>query len=158
MQPNNRQSPIPDSASNVKVRVLYIDTDQSGVAYHGAYLRWLEAGRGNYMRRRGVPYLRVEQSGLLFPVIEAHVEYLRPAEYDDVLDVTAWISELGGAQIRFDYVISRGEQALIKGYTRHAAVGENGRPTRLPDAIKQALSGPEKTDIQAAVSLETPVL
>jgi acyl-CoA thioester hydrolase len=146
MQPNNKQLAIPDTASVVKVRVLYIDTDQSGVAYHGAYLRWLEAGRGNFMRRRDVPYLQVEQSGLLFPVIEAHVEYLRPAAYDDVLEVAAWISEFGGAQIRFDYVISRGEQALIKGYTRHAAVGENGRPTRLPDTIKQALSAPEKID------------
>jgi acyl-CoA thioester hydrolase len=147
MQRNNKQLAIPDTASVVKVRVLYIDTDQSGVAYHGAYLRWLEAGRGNYMRRRGVPYLQVEQSGLLFPVIEAHVEYLRPAAYDDVVEVTAWISEFGGAQVRFDYVIFRGEEALIKGYTRHAAVGENGRPTRLPDAIKQALSGPEKIDM-----------
>jgi acyl-CoA thioester hydrolase len=147
MQRNNKQLAIPDTASVVKVRVLYIDTDQSGVAYHGAYLRWLEAGRGNYMRRRGVPYLQVEQSGLLFPVIEAHVEYLRPAAYDDVVEVTAWISEFGGAQVRFDYVISRGEEALIKGYTRHAAVGQNGRPTRLPDAIKQALSGPEKIDM-----------
>ena len=147
MQRNNKQLTIPDTASVVKVRVLYIDTDQSGVAYHGAYLRWLEAGRGNYMRRRGVPYLQVEQSGLLFPVIEAHVEYLRPAAYDDVVEVTAWISEFGGAQVRFDYVISRGEEALIKGYTRHAAVGQNGRPTRLPDAIKQALSGPEKIDM-----------
>ena len=149
MRPHNRQPQIPHDASTVRVRVLYIDTDQSGVAYHGAYLRWLEAGRGNFMRRRGVPYHGVEQSGLLFPVIEAHVEYLKPAAYDDVLDVTAWISEFGGAQIRFDYIISRGKQALIRGYTRHAAVGENGRPTRLPDGIKQALSGPEKVDIDA---------
>jgi len=132
------------NTSSLETRVLYADTDQMGVAYHGTFFRWFEAGRANYMRRRGSSYHDVERSGLQLPVVEAHANYLKPARYDEVLTITAWIGELGLAQLRFEYEISRNGAALVRGFTRHASIGQDGRPVRLPDDVRQALASVER--------------
>jgi acyl-CoA thioester hydrolase len=133
-------------ATTIKARVLYADTDQMGVVNHATYLRWFEACRASYMRRRGSAYAAVEHDGLHLPVVEAHLDYLKPARYDDVIAVEGWIADLGLAQLRFEYEITRDDDLLVRGYTRHAAVSRAGRPTRLPEEIRVALQGPEKTD------------
>jgi acyl-CoA thioester hydrolase len=133
-----------DNTSSLETRVLYADTDQMGVAYHGAFFRWFEAGRATFMRRRGSSYHDIEQGGLQLPVIEAHADYLKPARYDEVLTVRAWIGELGLAQLRFEYEVSRNGEALVRGFTRHASIGKDGRPIRLPDNVRQALESQEQ--------------
>ena len=69
------------------IRVRYADTDKMGVVYNGNYLRYFEIGRTELLRHIGVPYAQLEAQGALLPVIEAHIEYLRPARYDDLLTV-----------------------------------------------------------------------
>lgn len=135
-----------NNTSNLETRVLYADTDQMGVAYHGTFFRWFEAGRADYMRRRGSSYHDVERSGLQLPVVEVHANYLKPARYDDVLTVKSWIGELGLAQLRFEYEISRDGELLVRGYTRHASIGTDGRPIRLPDEVRLALSREETSE------------
>jgi len=142
-------SPFPENASKLKIRVLYADTDKMGVVYHGNYFRWFEAGRANYMRLRGTRYSEIEQGGVFLPIVEAHAEYLRPAAYDEVLDVLAWVSDIGRAQLKFSYLISRGGKELVRGYTRHAAVNGEGKPVRLPAGIPEALAGPESASADA---------
>lgn len=126
--------------------MLYADTDQMRVVNHATYLRWFEACRASYMRRRGAAYATVEREGLHLPVVEAHLDYLKPARYDDVIAIEGWVADLGLAQLRFEYEISRDGELLVRGFTRHAAVSPAGRPTRLPEPIRVALGGPEKTD------------
>jgi acyl-CoA thioester hydrolase len=123
--------------------VLYADTDQMGVVYHGTFFRWFEAGRANYMRRRGSPYQDIERQGLHLPVVEAHANYLKPARYDEILEVRAWVGELGLAQLRFDYEISRAGETLVRGFTRHASMSAEGRLVRLPDEVRRALASTE---------------
>ena len=133
----------PMEATVTLERVLYADTDKMGVVYHGTYFRWFEAGRGAFMRCRGLSYDALENDGIQLPVVEANAMYVRPARYDNVLEVATWIGDLGGAQVRFEYVISCADEVLVRGYTRHAAVGDNGRATRLPGLLKEALARPE---------------
>lgn len=114
-----------------------------GVAWHGHYLAWFELGRTELMRTRGCDYRSLEdRDGLYFPVIEAGARYHAPARYDDELWVETRLSELGGVRIRFDYEIVRqdGAERLASGWTRHAAVGRSGRPRRLPEPVRRALT------------------
>jgi acyl-CoA thioester hydrolase len=136
---------IPEGASKIKAHVLYIDTDQSGVVYHAHYLRWFEAGRCHCMKEHGKAYIEVEHDGLLLPLTQAHVEYIKPALYDDEIEVAAWVAELKRAQLRFQYVITRDGEPLVRGYTHHAVTNKNGRLTRLPEDLRNALAGPRIT-------------
>ena len=142
MEHDGKGSP-PQEASTLKIRVLYADTDRMGVAYHGTYFRWFEVGRAHYMSQRGARYASIERGGVFLRVVEAHADCVKPATYDELLDVTAWIQEIGRAQLRFSYRIARDGEELARVYTRHAAVNEKGRPMRLPQEIQRALRGPE---------------
>ena len=74
-----------------------------------------------------------ERLGYTLPVMEAHVRYVRPARYDDLIVVDAILDAVRGASLRFRYDLRRGDELLADGWTEHACLGPRGRPTRLPD-------------------------
>ncbi len=122
-----------------------------GVVHHAAYLRWFEASRARYMRLRGAKYAAVEEAGIQLPVVEAHLTYHKPARYDDVLTILVWVADLGRLQIKFDYNISLGGDTLVAGYTRHASINLDGRLTRLPAEVREALTAQERETGEAMV-------
>ena len=123
------------------VRVRYAETDQMGIAHHAEYFSWFEVGRTDLLRGRGLPYRELEARGVRFPVIETQVRFLRPAYYDDVLEIATTVTSLGGARIAFAYEVRRegAEGPLATGVTHHAAVDGRGRPVRLPADVRSRL-------------------
>jgi acyl-CoA thioester hydrolase len=123
-------------------RVRYPETDRMGVAYHAHYLVWFGLGRTELMRELGCDYGGLErQHGLFFPLVELGARYLAPARYDDVLEVATRLTAVRGARLRFDYRLHRtgGATLLARGFTEHAAVGRDGRATRIPSWLRGRL-------------------
>lgn len=115
--------------------------------YYGRYFEYFEQARTELLRDIGLPYARLEEMGLLLPVIEAHATYRHWARYDDVLEVITHFREKPVARVRLDYEVFReGEtEPLAEGYTIHSFVNaETGRPTRAPaqflEAVESTLS------------------
>jgi acyl-CoA thioester hydrolase len=125
-----------------RLRVRYAETDQMGVAWHGSYFAWFEVGRTDLLREKGVSYRELEAGDLHLPVIEASARYLRPARYDDVLEIRTRVAAHSGARVSFDYeILSDGSAApLATGFTAHAAVDGRGRPRRLPAELRRLLA------------------
>jgi acyl-CoA thioester hydrolase len=121
------------------VRVRYAETDCMGVVYYANYFVWFEIGRTDWLRDTGHSYRAMESDGVQLPVIEAHCEYRRAARYDDELEIRTRATLLTPVRIRFDYEIARGEEALVSGYTVHAALDSRGRPCRLPAPVRELL-------------------
>ena len=115
------------------VRVIYADTDAMGVVYHTNYIKWFEVGRCELLRSMGYPYAQMEGNGVMLPVIECNCKYILPAVYDDLLEITARITEVKGATIMLDYEISRKEtqELLVTGWTKHAITDLKFKPIRL---------------------------
>jgi acyl-CoA thioester hydrolase len=122
-----------------EVRVIFGDTDQMGVVYYANYLRFFEGARAAFLRAAGKTYKDLEAWGVAMPVVEAHCNYKRPAHYEDVLAIDIELVELRAASLRFEYRVLRGEDLIADGYTRHAVIGPEGRPRRLPDELKAVL-------------------
>ena len=93
--------------TTVDFRVRYSEVDRMNVAYHAHYLQWAELGRTEHLRRHGVRYRDLEERGCRLAVAEASLRLLRPARYDDLLRVTAWLTEVGSRKIAFAYRIER---------------------------------------------------
>jgi len=112
-----------------------------GVAYHGGYFAWFEVGRTDLLRDRGFTYRELEAQDLRLPVIEAQARFLKPALYDDVLDIRTTITAISGARVAFAYEVLREgtERPLATGATSHAAVDSRGRPRRLPAELRRVL-------------------
>jgi acyl-CoA thioester hydrolase len=128
---------IPEGAASTKYRVPYADTDMMGIVYYGNYLTLFERCRNEVMRQTGVTYKEMEERDkAMLPVIEAHVDYSKPARYDDELTIYGWLAAAGGVRIKVCCVVMRGDELLASGYTVHACVStENMRPMRLPSYI-----------------------
>jgi acyl-CoA thioester hydrolase len=118
------------------VRVIFGDTDQMGVVYYANYLRYFESARAAYWRALGRSYRDLQDAGVALPVIEAHCNYKRPAHYEDLLEVDVTVTDVRAASMRFVYAVTRGVELLAEGYTRHAVIGENGKPRALPDFMR----------------------
>ena len=98
-------------------RVMYADTDQMGVMHHGSYVKYLEVARTELMRFCGKPYKEMEKDGVISPILDLNIKYIKPALYDEELVVKTWISKIKGSRIVFDYTISRGDVLLTKAST-----------------------------------------
>lgn len=128
--------------STSTIRVRYAETDQMGVAYHGNYFAWFEVGRTDLLRAKGLTYKDLEAAGVRLPVVETEARFVRPALYDDVLEIRTTLAEARGARLSFRYEVHRpitADGALATARTVHAAVRTDGRPTRLPAALTRIL-------------------
>jgi len=80
--------------ASTKIRVRYAETDQMGVVYHGNYFAYFEAARGESMRDMGVTYVKIEQMGIIMPIVDVQARFIRPALYDDLLTVKTILKEI----------------------------------------------------------------
>jgi acyl-CoA thioester hydrolase len=128
----------------MEIRVIYGDTDQMGVVYYANYLRFFEASRNEFIRAKGLRYRDFEaEYGLVLPVVEAAVQYRRPARYDDLLTVEIALEEARRASARFAYRILRDGELLATGHTVHACVDREGRVKRMPEGLLARLADGE---------------
>ncbi len=131
----------------VPYRVPYADTDQMQVVYYANYLTFFERGRNELLRSCGYTYRELEAAGSALPVLEAHVNYIAPAHYDDLLDIVVWFGGFSGVRLKICCEIRRDGKLLAEGYTVHAHVDiRTMRPTR-PAAELLAATGSLTTKI-----------
>jgi acyl-CoA thioester hydrolase len=118
-----------------RLRVRYAETDQMGVVYHSNYLIWMELGRTEYCRARGVRYRDMEAAdGIWLAVVDAHCRYASPARYDDEIVVTTRIALANRRVVEFAYELcSDTGRAIATGETKHVFLGANLRPASLPE-------------------------
>jgi len=118
----------------VRFRVQYSDTDQMMTYYNARVLEWFELGRNELIRSLGKPYRLWEQDGVRLPVLEAHVEFDGPAQYDDLLRLTTslWMPSRARVRCESRVVLEETERPICHGYTIHGVVNAEGRPIRPP--------------------------
>ncbi|MDR1828985.1 MAG: tol-pal system-associated acyl-CoA thioesterase [Methylobacteriaceae bacterium] len=133
---------VENGVHRLKLRVYYEDTDFSGIVYHANYLRFLERGRTDFLRLAGIRQsdLFAGGDGVVFAVRAISVNYIKPALMDDLLSVTTRVSEVSGASFVMDQAIWRADTLLLSAMVTIVSL-KNSRPVRLPETVKQALSG-----------------
>jgi acyl-CoA thioester hydrolase len=124
------------------VRVYYEDTDFSGRVYHASYLRFLERGRTEWLRRRGFAHRNLaESSGVMFVVRSLQIEFLAPAMMDDLLTVETSVAAVRGASIEFKQRISRSDKEIVTAEVLVASIRDS-RPARIPAELRRRLQPP----------------
>lgn len=138
----NREDAHHSAAFVHRLRVRYQETDQMGVVYHGNYLTWFEIARTEWIRVLGMSYGRLEEKGLLLPVVGAELKYHQPARYDEEVDIEVTLVACSPVRLEFAYGVRRAKDGtlLVTGRSRHAWVKEDWTPARLdrmePDLYK----------------------
>ncbi len=122
-------------------RIRYGETDRMGYCYYGNYAQFLEVGRVECLRSLGVSYKALEDSGIMLPVLDLKIKYIKPSFYDDLLTIETTIVNLPTSKIEFTYKIFNEKKELITtASTTLVFVAKNSmKPTRSPETLLQKL-------------------
>ena len=124
----------------VPIRPRYAEVDSMGIVYHANYLIYFDVGRTEWLRSVGADYAALERRGFRLAVVDLALRYLRPARFDDQLELAVRLTDLGKASATFRYTLrDAGGQVLVEGHTRLGCLDGMGRPTRLPTDTWQTL-------------------
>lgn len=119
------------------VRIRYGETDQMGYCYYGNYAQYFEIGRVEALRALGVSYKSLEERGIMLPVTDLQVKYIRPALYDDLIEIKTHIKNTSGVKIEFEYEIyNEKKELLTTGATTLVFISsETMRPVKAPEDV-----------------------
>ncbi|WP_437755016.1 acyl-CoA thioesterase [Sorangium sp. So ce1389] len=133
----------PHLTSRMPLAVRFCETDLMGIVHHSNYVVYLEAGRIDWLQRRGISYDEMVRRELHLAVAELRIKYRQPARFGDNLVVETTCREIQRVTARFSYRILRGEDVLCDGDILLACLGSSLTLTRIPEDIAQLLSSPE---------------
>lgn len=95
------------------LRVRYAETDPMKYVYYGNYATYFEVARVELFRELGMPYEEIEQRGIWMPVSEFSIKYLKPALYDQNLEIHTYIRKIPGVRVEFEYEIYNASKQKI---------------------------------------------
>ena len=109
-------------------KAQYHETDQMGIIHHSNYVKWMEEARIGYMNQMGFSYKRVEEMGIISPVVEISVAYRKQVSFDDEIQISVSIKKYNGISLEFNYQffnITKNE-ICTTAYSRHCFL-KNGK-------------------------------
>jgi len=130
------------------VRVYYEDTDSGGVVYYANYLKFMERARTEWLRTMGYEQTDLAgNEGLIFAVRHACLDYLRPARFNDLLQISVNVLRCGRASIDFEQTVTSEREREVLCYGRIKIAGLNlttfkpcGLPLQLLKTVRQHIS------------------
>jgi acyl-CoA thioester hydrolase len=129
------------------VRVYYEDTDAGGVVYYANYLSFMERARTEWLRALGFEQtVLAAEHGVLFVVRAVNIDYLKPSRFNDSLQVTVEVVNVGGSRIRFLQRVLRGDEVVVRANVDVVCVSTGTfRPARVPPVMRTII-GTEETE------------
>ena len=125
------------------VRVInYYETDQMHIVHHSNYARYLEEARLHLMDQLGLAYDKIEEMGIIIPVLELHDYYIKSITYGDIIEIVPIIYKLTPVRFSLKYNIFRSgtDELLHKAETSHAFLDSEFKPMNMkkkyPDLYK----------------------
>jgi YbgC/YbaW family acyl-CoA thioester hydrolase len=97
-------------------RVEFADTDMAGIVHFANFFRFMEAAEQEFLRSRGLSVaLEWEGRAMGFPRVAAACDYLKPARFEDVLDVAVTIDRVGNKSVTYGFEFSRRGVPIARG-------------------------------------------
>ena len=122
------------------IRVYYEDTDLAGIVYYANYLKFIERARSEWVRELGLDQARMKAEGQgVFAVRRVVADYLAPAHFDDLLDVTTQYLHHSGARLVLLQGVCRNDTTLFKAEVTLVCLADSGRPQPLPRALTEKI-------------------
>lgn len=125
----------------IQFRVRYGETDQMSFVYHGNYAQYFEMGRIEWLRKLGISYKKMEESGILLPVISLNINYIQSAKYDDLLTLKTTLLNKPLVKIKFGFEIFNENNELLTTANVTLAFMNSltKKPTRAPEYLLKRL-------------------
>lgn len=122
------------------VRVYYEDTDLAGIVYYANYLKFIERARSEWVREIGVDQRAMKAKGVVFAVKRVEADYIVPAAFEDDLVIETTPLSMTPARLVLSQAVKRDDTNLFQSKITLVAIGQAGKPVRLPDQLRHVVA------------------
>lgn len=84
-------------------RAQYHETDQMGIIHHSNYVKWMEEVRIRFLEEMGIDYRRLEESGIISPIVGISVQYKKTVRFDDEVHIGVYVKKYNGIRLELGY-------------------------------------------------------
>ena len=123
-------------------KVNYYETDKMGITHHSNYIRWMEEARVDFLNQIGCGYKKLEEQGIISPVINIECEYKVPTTFEDKIEIEINVEEFKGVKLVLKYIMKNIEtnEVVLIGKSMHCFVDKDNKPIilkkRFPEVDK----------------------
>ncbi len=118
--------------------VQYYETDKMGITHHSNYVRWMEEARVDFLKQIGWDYAKLEELGIISPVVEANCKYKKPTTFADEILITVSIVAYKGVKLVLHYDMSKDDGTPVaEAESSHCFVDASGRPINLSRSFSE---------------------
>ncbi len=119
-----------------KIRVYYEDTDASGRVYHANYLKYLERGRSNLIYQSKYNHQELSKKfNIIFVVKSLNINYLKPAFFEDIIEVQTSLNTLSRVKLNFNQKIIRNNELLVDAEVIVIPINTKGKIIKLNEEL-----------------------
>ena len=114
-------------------KVQYYETDKMGITHHSNYVRWMEEARIEFLDQIGWSYVRMEEEGIISPVLAVNCRYKHSTTFSDEISVTVKVKEFKGVRLILEYTMKnrKDDFVVLTGTTEHCFLNTQSRPINM---------------------------
>ena len=111
-------------------KVHYYETDKMGITHHSNYIRWMEEARIYFLESIGLGYSKLEEDGIISPVIGVECEYKMPSTFNVEIEIDVRVKEFKGVKLVIEYIMTnvKTKELILVGITKHCFVNNENKP------------------------------
>lgn len=111
-------------------KVQYYETDKMRIVHHSNYIRWMEESRVDFFEKIGYEYSKLEEDGIISPVIGVECNYKVSTRFEDIVEIEVKIKEFKGVKLIFEYIMKNNKtgEIVAEATSKHCFVNQEGRP------------------------------
>ncbi|MBQ4141268.1 MAG: acyl-CoA thioesterase [Clostridia bacterium] len=114
-----------------KRKVQYHETDKMGIAHHSNFIKWMEESRVDFLDQMGYGYVKLEEEGIISPVLSVECEYKKPLHFGDEIEISPEILEFKGIRLVIGYSFTHNGETVAVGKSSHCFLTPEGKPIAL---------------------------
>jgi len=117
--------------STYQHKVQYYETDKMGITHHSNYIRWMEEARIAFLERLGWSFAKLEESGIVSPVMSVECKYRASTTFSDLIDIHVSVDEFRGVVLKLSYKMHLGDTLVCEARSEHCFLNQEGHFIRM---------------------------
>jgi len=111
-----------------KHTIQYYETDKMGITHHSNYIRFMEEARIHFLKEAGWPYDKLEEEGVISPVVGVTCDYKKTTTFPDELEIAVAVLEVSPVKFKLSYTMTVDEKIVCTATSTHCLLSKEGRP------------------------------
>lgn len=118
--------------TNYKHIIQYYETDKMGITHHSNYIRFMEEARIHFLKEAGWPYEKLEEEGVISPVVNVTCDYKKTTTFPDELEITVAVLDVSPVKFKLGYTMTVNSKVACTATSTHCLLNKEGKPISIP--------------------------